>query len=368
MHALTEQDSWLALSLVPGLSTATFHRLVEQHGSAREVLARSPGDLHAAGLINDSVRHALEQFEWQRAVDLERRRLEKHAARAIRLGDPEYPVNLGVIEDAPPVLFVRGTLLRDDVLAVAIVGTRRPSNYGRQLAEKLSRGLAAHGVVIVSGIALGIDGQAHRGALAAGGRTIAVLGNGLDLAYPPENRELQEQVAAQGALISEFPMETKPDRFNFPQRNRIISGLALGTLVVEAAEKSGALITAKYALEQNRDLFAVPGNITSKLSRGTNTLLKQGATLVTSEEDILESLPWYARKLVQRTRRDEQALLRDLTDDDKRVLHAVTAEEKHIDRIIAEVALPASLVSGILVRLELLGLVKQYSGKNYVRS
>ena len=367
-HRLSEEDSWLALSLVPGLPVAAFHRIVGYCGGASQALAFDSRKLQAERLLSETACEALQTFEPERAVDEERRRMEKIDARAVLLTDADYPVNLRVIDDPPPVIFVRGNLLRDDVLAVAVVGTRRPSNYGRQLAEKLGRGLAAHGVAVVSGMAHGIDSQAHRGALAAGGRTIGVLGNGLDVVYPPEHRELQEQVARQGALISEFPMKTKPASFNFPQRNRIISGLGLGTVVVEAAAKSGALITAKFALDQNRDLFAVPGNVTSKLSRGTNDLLKQGATLVTSEDDIIESLPWYTKKLMQHSRADRRAIMRELSDDDQQVFGVVSNEEKHIDAIIEEAKLPASLVSGILVRLELLSLVKQFRGKMYVRT
>lgn len=368
MPTLSEEDWWLALSLVPGLLAHAFHRAVKHCGSPREVFACDPKELQERRIIPESVRLAMADFNSEQTVADERRRLRDHDCRAVLLHDPEYPVNLRVIDDPPAVIFVHGKLQRDDVLAVAVVGTRRPSNYGRQVAEDLSHGLAERGVVVVSGMALGIDGLAHKGALEAGGRTIAVLGNGLDVAYPSENRRLQQQVAQNGALISEFPVQTKPDRFNFPQRNRIISGLCLGTLVVEAADKSGALITAKYALDQNRELFAVPGNIISKVSRGTNNLVKQGANVVTCVDDIIEALPWYTKKLVQPTRRQERAVMQELSEDDHKVLGVVTSEERHIDQIIGQASLPASLVSGILVRLELLGLVKQFAGKMYVRT
>jgi len=307
-----------------------------------------------------------------RAFANEIARLQTTGSRVLTLGDGDYPEALRWIPEPPPVLYIRGTLRHEDSLAVAVVGSRRPSPYGQLAAQRLSAELAQYGLTVVSGLARGIDSLAHRGALQAGGRTIAVLGSGINVVYPPEHRRLYDAISAQGAVVSEFPCDTKPDRWNFPRRNRIISGLALGTLVVEASDHSGSLHTARHALEQGREVFAVPGRIDVPSSRGTNDLIKRGAKLVAGMDDILEELPAAVRLAVgQRGPTSEVTgappCLPDLTTAEAQVLALVAPEETHIEAVIHASQLPAQVVASILVSLELRGLVRQFPGKFFVR-
>lgn len=307
-----------------------------------------------------------------RAFTNEIARLQATGASVMTLGDGDYPQALRWIQEPPPVLYMRGTLWPEDSLAVAVVGSRKPSPYGQLAAQRLSAELAQYGFTVVSGLARGIDSLAHRSALQAGGRTIAVLGSGINVIYPPEHRRLYEAISVQGAVVSEFPCDTKPDRWNFPRRNRIISGLTLGTLVVEASDHSGSLHTARHALEQGREVFAVPGRIDVPSSRGTNNLIKRGAKLVEGLDDILEELPEAVRlAVVQRGPgsggTDAPQCLTDLTTEEARVLALVPPEEIHIEAIIHASQLPAQVVASILVNLELRGLVRQFPGKFFVR-
>jgi len=300
-------------------------------------------------------------------------RLQATGTSVVTLGDGDYPQALHWIPEPPPVLYIRGTLRREDSLAVAVVGSRKPSPYGQLAAQRLSAELAQYGFTVVSGLARGIDSLAHRGALQAGGRTIAVLGSGINVVYPPEHRRLYDAISAQGAVVSEFPYDTKPDRWNFPRRNRIISGLALGILVVEASDQSGSLHTARHALEQGREVFAVPGRIDVPSSRGTNNLIKRGAKLVAGIDDILEELPEAVRLAVGQRgptsgSTGESQIPADLTAEEARVLALVAPEETHIEAIIHASQLPAHAVASILVTLELRGLVRQFPGKFFVRS
>jgi DNA processing protein len=288
------------------------------------------------------------------------------------LGDGDYPPALRWIPEPPPVLYLRGTLRPEDGLALAVVGSRRPSPYGQLTAQRLSAELAQYGFTVVSGLARGIDSLAHRGALQAGGRTIAVLGSGINVVYPPEHRRLYDAISAQGAVVSEFPCDTKPERWNFPRRNRIISGLTLGTLVVEASDQSGSLHTARHALEQGREVFAVPGRIDVPSSRGTNNLIKRGAKLIEGIDDIVEELPAAVRLAVgQRGTTSaptgEPPTVAELTAEEARVLALVPPEETHIEAIIYASQLPAQRVASILVTLELRGAVRQFSGKFFAR-
>src|SRR2546428_12334716 len=288
------------------------------------------------------------------------------------LGDADYPQALRWIPEPPPVLYAWGTLRHEDSLAVAVVGSRKPSPYGQLAAQRLSAALAQYGFTVVSGLARGVDSLAHQGALQAGGRTIAVLGSGINVVYPPEHRRFYAAISAQGAVVSEFPFDTKPDRWNFPRRNRIISGLTLGTLVVEASDQSGSLHTARHALEQGREVFAVPGRIDAPSSRGTNNLIKRGAKLVEGIDDILEEFP-EAVRLAMRQRGPAPApteaapMPTDLTPEEARVLGLVPPEETHIEAIIHASQLPAQAVASILLTLELRGLVRQFPGKLFVR-
>jgi DNA processing protein len=299
--------------------------------------------------------------------------METGAARVVTLAEPEYPAQLRAIPAPPPVLHVRGRLLAEDALAVAVVGSRRASAYGLEVAERLARDLAARGVTVVSGLARGIDGAAHRGALAAGGRTVAVLGSGPDVVYPPEHRRLAAAVAEAGAVVSQFPPGAAPLPERFPERNRVIAGLALGVVVVEAAERSGALITARLAADLGREVMAVPGRVTSPLSRGTHALLRDGAALVETWADVVGALPEPWRGLVGPgpaagpTAADE-AGGPDATGEAGRVLAAVGEEPVGIDELVERSGVPAGRAAALLVTLELEGRVRSLDGRRFVRA
>ncbi len=279
------------------------------------------------------------------------------------LNSPEYPALLKTISRPPPVLYICGRGPADDQPTVAIVGSRRCTSYGREIAARLAVQLAGLGIVVVSGLALGIDTQAHRGALKASGRTVAVLGCGLNIDYPFRNRDLRDRIASSGMIMSEFPLDMPPLPQNFPQRNRIISGLSLGTVVVEAPDKSGALITANFALEQNREVFAVPGNIDSPYSRGCHRLIRDGAKLVETVADILDELP--VSSVNRETRKEKTEP--DLSLPEQDLLELVPYRPEHIDQIIRSSGLPAQTVSAGLLNLELKGFLRQLPGKYFIR-
>jgi DNA processing protein len=361
---------WVALHLVPGVGRITFKRLVEYFGRPYEVMRATAGQLTRVSGIGPKIANAIVGFQTEREVERELRAAQSVGCQIVTWGDEGYPPLLKTIEDPPPVLYVKGELGDPAVPAVAVVGSRRPSTYGKVVAEQLAGELAACGITVVSGLARGIDSVAHLNALEREGRTIAVLGCGLSYMYPPENRRLAERISHQGAVVSEFPMTTKPDRLNFPLRNRTISGLSLGTVVVEAGERSGALITAQWALEQGRDVFAVPGNVTAPTSRGTNRLIKMGAKLVERVEDILEELPAYALGgTYQRAPQQEDRGLTGHTPDERRLLALLDpVEARHIDWIIEQAHVPTSTVSALLLKLELEGTVTQLPGKLFLKA
>jgi len=302
-----------------------------------------------------------------RALAEQRTRADRVGARLVLLGDPEYPAQLRSIPSPPPFLFVRGEFRAEDALAVALVGARLATPYGLQVSEQLASDLAVRGVTLVSGFARGVDTAAHRGALGAGGRTIAVLGSGVDVIYPPENRKLVAPVIEHGALISQLPMGGPPLGEHFPLRNRTIAGLALGTVVVEAAEHSGALITAGHAGELGREVFAVPGNITSKVSRGTNRLIQDGAKLVQSWEDIVAELPEVWRRCVI-TPAPKEPVGVSPEGDAERLLAQIGEAPVHVAELIERCGLPSGRAAALLVTLELNGWVRQLPGKLYVRA
>lgn len=360
-----EHENLLRLSAVPGIGGSKLRALVAYFKSAAKIFQASPKRLTMVTGIDVKTAHNIKKFNGQRFAAQQFSRMEKSGARLITFWDKEYPPRLKQIYDPPALLFVKGELTTEDKYAVAIVGTRRPTNYGKIVTEKLTVELARMGLTIVSGLAYGVDTLAHSHCLHAGGRTVAVLGSGVDVIYPNENRRLADQVSSNGALVSEFPLGAGPDRMNFPKRNRIICGMSLGVLVIEAGEKSGALITAMMALEQNREVFAVPGNIDSPRSIGTNKLLKQGAKLVTSVDDVIEEL---APQLAPILKKDELVASDfDLSDDEKRVIDFLTHEPKHIDFLAKECKQNTSIILSTLLSLELKNRVRQLPGKLFIK-
>ena len=376
--ASREGTHWLALALTQGLGPTRIKKLIEHFGTAERVFQASLTELEATGMRSVSAQSIatgksleLAQQECGKAVEAR--------ARIISLSDPEYPARLKEIYDPPVVLFVKGSV---EVLAqpgIAVVGTRHPTPYGSGMAERLSTDLAARGLVIISGLARGVDTASHRGAVAAKGRTVAVLGTGIDVMYPKENSRLAEQIVVLGgALITEFPVGTSPTPQNFPIRNRIISGMSAGVLVVEAAEYSGTRITSRCALEQNRDVYAVPGNVTNKNSWGPNTLIKQGAKLVATWEDVWEELPTDVQEVLNSMPNEspgpETASLfpdQATSPHEKKILKLLKADEStHIDQLVEllENEMSSSEIFAALFELELNGKVRQLPGKNFVKS
>lgn len=354
---------WVALTLVPGVGSILFKRLVDGFGSPEGVLKASPRDLNRIEGIGPKVIASLRGFDWKSAAEQELRALEKMGARLLTWEEEEYPPNLKQIYDPPPVLYIVGKVTPYDQRAVAIVGSRYPTTYGRLAAERISSGLGKLGVTVVSGLARGVDSSAHQGALASGGRTIGVLGCGIDIIYPPENRGLFDRVSGQGAVISEFPLKTPPDSDHFPIRNRIISGVSLGVVVVEATLRSGSLITARFALEQGREVYALPGNVDSARSEGTNQLIKQGAKLVIRAEDIVEEImPHFQLAPPPEPPKPK------LTEAEAKVLAVLEREAMHIDPIAAKSNLPTPRVSAVLLSLELAGHVKQLPGMRFIKT
>lgn len=351
---------WVGFSLMPGIGRVRFAALEGYFGSLEKAWYASASELEAAGLDARSV-NAIISKRAQVSLDAEMEKLAKHHVDALTWNDPCYPSKLKEIYDLPPILYKRGTLTVEDEWAVAIVGTRRPTVYGRQVTEQIVTDLARNHITIVSGLARGIDSVAHRTALDAGGRTVAVTGCGLDIVYPSEHLRLAQEIIEHGCLISEYPLGTLPKAENFPRRNRILSGLCLGVLVIEAGEKSGALITAGHALEQNRDVFAVPGSILSPTSRGTNRLIQDGAKLVLGVQDIMEEL-----NLTTVARQIEMKEAVPANDIESLVLKHLSPEPTHIDEVGRKASLPISTISSTLAIMELKGMVRQVGGMNYV--
>jgi DNA processing protein len=377
--AVTHLLEWLAISLTPGLGPTKARKLVEHFGSAEAVFRASLTELESTGIRAVSA----QSLATGKSAELGREEIARAAAAdvtMISLDDPSYPPRLKEIYDPPLILRVRGNAEVLTKPGIAMVGTRHPTPYGSGMAERLACDLAAQGLIIISGMARGVDTSSHRGAISAKGKTVAVFGTGVDVIYPKENSRLAEQILALGgALISEFPLGTFAAPQNFPIRNRIISGMSCGVLVVEAAEYSGTRITARCALEQNRDVFAVPGNVTNKNSWGPNTLIKQGAKLVATWEDVWEDLPTEVRLALTPPASPESSgtssasLFPDegLPPHEKRILSLLKADETtHIDEIVErlENEMSSSEIFAALFELELGGKVRQMPGKNFVKS
>ena len=352
--------SWLALRAVRGVGPVVYQGLLRAFESPVSVFAASAHALACAG-VRPEVARAIRGFADWATVDAQLERLANSGARLVTWNDEDYPANLREIHDPPPFLFVHGELMPRDLMAVALVGSRTVSAYGLRMTRELAEGLVRHGVTVVSGLARGTDAAAHWTALRAGGRTIAVMGSGIDVVYPSEHHALFQAISRQGAVVTELFMGAQPDAENFPNRNRIISGLALGTVIVEAAEKSGSLITATLAAEQGRDVFAVPGAIGER-TRGTHRLIRDGAKLTERAEDVLEEV---APQLL--THRAPAAPV-ELTSDETTVVACMRHETLHIDSIILRSGMPAAAVLQTLLGLELKGIVQQLPGKQFVTS
>jgi DNA processing protein len=356
----------LALTRVPGVGPVTFRVLVDALGSAEAVWRAPASTVRSVDGCPRHVADAVRAFDGWGQVDAELARLGLLSGRLLTLPSADYPVHLRRIHDPPPVLYVLGDLPTDERRVIAVVGSRRATPYGTATATRLATELAAAGFVVVSGLARGIDAAAHQGALQGNGRTVAVLGCGVDVAYPPEMRGLKDKVRHHGAVVSEFPLGAPPDPHHFPTRNRIISGMSLGVLVIEATAESGSLITAKLALEQGREVFAVPGNVGSPTSTGTNRLIKAGATLVETVDDLLEQVVGQVGRAVQRFAVAPSPAV-DLTADERRVFDLLSWEPAHVDELTVRSSVAPDRLAEVLLGLELKGVAKQVPGQRYVR-
>ncbi|KPK99862.1 MAG: hypothetical protein AMJ91_06020 [candidate division Zixibacteria bacterium SM23_73_3] len=364
----SELKSWLALFTVPKVGPVRYIFLVKHFGSPEKVLSASKEELAELPDIGPVIASNIKnKVFWDKAKE-QQKLLEKNQVQVVTFKDEKYPQNLLSIYDPPPFLFVKGEIKKEDRNAVAIVGCRSASVYGKRITERIGRELTRRGITIVSGMARGIDSIGHLAALKENGRTLAVFGSGLDIIYPGENKKLAEKILSNGAILSEFFLGTKPEAPNFPRRNRLISGLSLGVVIVEAGTKSGALLTAHCALEQNREVFAIPGNLGAKNSEGTNKLIKQGAKLVTSVEDILEELKITTEGGKSSSSVLSQEDLSHLTEKEKDIFKLISDEPHHIDKIATQACVNVSEALSLLLSLELKGLVKQLSGKMFVRA
>jgi len=365
---MSDPVPWLLLSVIPGVGMHRFQGLLRRFGSPEHVLNASLTDLMTVPGLGPQIAGAITTHRNHAFVTRQLKLARRHGVDIITSHDEAYPVSLRQIYDPPPLLFVRGRVTEVDEHVLGIVGTRRVSSYGRRMTERFCSALCAAGITIVSGLARGVDTIAHRTALAQKGRTVAVLGSGLDIPYPPENLPLMEQITTSGAVISEYPMGTAPDATNFPQRNRIISGMSNGVLIVEAGESSGALITARYALEQDREVFAVPGPLTCEGSRGTNKLIKEGtAKLVEDVGDILEELGPAAVLNIPSHAEIREAPAFSLAPEEKQLYKIISETPQHIDRLATSSSLPSSTILNMLLNLELKGAIRQLPGKMFVR-
>lgn len=357
---------WLWLSSLPGIGARKFKQLVEHFGSPKAVwdaghhqLAQIPGIGKAIPAILDK--------KIRDSIDSTMHKIKGTGVKILRIIDDDYPDNLKNIYDPPPVLYIRGSVEQCDKKAIAIVGSRNATEYGWDMAQELAYHLAVRGITVVSGMARGIDTCAHQGALEAGGRTIAVLGCGVDITYPPENKKLKARIEESGAVVSEFGIGMGPLPGNFPARNRIISGLSMGVLVIEARERSGALITVDFAVEQGREVFAVPGNVKSKGSAGTNKLIRDGAKMVTCVEDILEEFPdlWGMKTISEGKEKRQYA---NLDKDEIKILENIDSEPVHIDILTRKTGYNIQKVNSVITIMEMKGILKQLPGKYFMRA
>ena len=374
MRLNDEQRDWLTLAMVPGVGSTHFIRLLARFRSPAAVLHASHGALKE--VVGKALAEKIVGYADVVDIDTQERLMGEYEARMLTMNDTLYPARLGEIYDPPLVLFHRGELFETDETSVAIVGTRRATPYGLRMAEKLGRELAANGITVVSGMASGVDTAAHRGALEAGGRTVAILGCGVDVVYPKQNAELMHEIIQNGAAVSQFAMGVQPSKGHFPSRNRIMSGMTLGTVVVQAPARSGALITANIAAEQGREVFAVPGEVGVNASQGPHALIREGAKLVETVEDILVELNIPAELPQETTPPSEEVdaptvssppprPARNLSSPEQEVLSVLASNGSFVDEIAAASRLPVSEALSTLTVLELKGLVRQFSGKRF---
>ncbi len=360
---MSDLQYWLALNFLSDVGPVMAKRLLSVFGSPGNIFKMSFGELKKVNGIGESRARSIAGFNQWETIRREIVRAERSNIRLIPFNDSAYPEGLRHIYDAPIVLYAKGNFTETDKYAIAMVGSRRASAYGMQTAEKISYELAASGLTVVSGMARGIDTASHKGSLEAGGRTVAVLGSGIDIPYPASNRNLVKMIESSGAVISEFPLGTIPNRENFPRRNRIISALSLGVIVVEATIDSGSLITVGYALEQGKEVFAVPGNITSKNSKGTNDLIKKGARLVESADEVIDELRSQIKGILKEEKPDNETKLYSMNQDEKTICNYLSHEPKHIDSIIRGINMSTGRALSILLNLELKGIIRQADGK-----
>lgn len=357
---MSDKRYWLAFNLIKGIGAVRMQSLLQHFGDLEDAWKAAPVELARAGLGLKVIERIVQAREH---VDLEKvsAKIDSQGIQILTWEDEAYPQRLKEIDQPPPVLYIRGQYLPDDLFAVGIVGTRRVTPYGRQITEELSSFLAANGITVISGLARGVDAIAHQTTLKAGGRTIGVLGSGVDRIYPPEHRALAEKMMEHGAIISDYAPGTPPDAANFPPRNRIISGLSLAVVVIEAGETSGALITAEFAAEQGREVFAVPGSILAPQSKGTNKLIQRGALPLLSVDDLMQALDL--------TRMGEHKAARKIIPADEteaRLMSVLSDQPLHVDEIRNQAELPIEKVSATLALMELKGMVRQVGGMNYV--
>lgn len=360
---MEEHLDLIALCAVPDLGPVTIRRLISTFGSPAEVFRASVKDLRAVENVGAVRARSIKSFAGRDEIGTAVEKLMAGGVRIVAYGSEDYPEAIAALGgDAPLVLYMKGSIIKEDRYAISIVGSRKSSHYGVSVTEKISAELADMGFTVVSGLARGVDTAAHRGSLAAGGRSIGVLGSGIDVPYPPENKGLMERLASSGCVLSEFPPGMPPNRENFPRRNRLISGLSMGVLVVEADRKSGALITADCALEQGKEVFAVPGNINSPVSHGPNELIKRGAKPVTRAGDIVEELAPVLKGFIKK-QKEKPAV--EVTAEEKALCDIMSGEPMHIDAVSRKCGMTAAKALAVLLGLELKGVVRQTEGKKF---
>jgi DNA processing protein len=361
---------WLALNRISGLGKVGYVRLLERFGTAEQVFRAGLQDLQTVEGIRENAARAITKFKRAEKIERELDELEKADIGVLTYNDPQYPLLLSKIHDPPPLLYYKGNPSERDGQCLALVGSRLGTPYGINTTERLAWGVSQHGLTVVSGMARGIDTAAHQGALMAQGRTVAVLGSGLDIIYPPENEKLFQRIVEQGMVCSEFPLGTLPERQNFPIRNRIISGMSLGVVIVEATQHSGSLITARLALDQGREVFAVPGSVDSFKSSGTNSLIKQGAKLVEHVQDILSEIHWEEpeNKKNQTTGSKEKVLDPLLSAEEKLIWDLLRDGPRQVDELVRLRGSGMAALLVLLLQMELKGLIKQLPGKFFSRT